>query len=243
MHFTTVHDIKKSITPERTTLATNIYKHIRDEIITLNLPPGEMVYETELAASFGVSRTPVREAFKLLAAEDFVEILPQRGVRIANISKKKVEESWFIRESLEVSAFKLVARTWNAQDSRCTALRNQVLQMLEDQRQAANSKDYNEFFRLDEQYHKTILRKADNNTLLSFIDQVFGHVNRMRYLEFNETKETEINRIIADHETIFHHVMAGDESAAEAILVKHIRRSTDYARTIMQKNPDYFVEI
>lgn len=235
-------DVKELIAPARTSLATNIYKRLRDEIIKLNLPPGQMVYETELAASFGVSRTPVREAFKLLASEEFVEILPQRGVRIAHISKKKVEESWFLREALEISAFKQVAGNWNSDHIRCMELRNQVFRILDEQRDAANRQDYNDFFNLDEQYHLTILRRVDNNTLLSFMNQVLGHVNRMRFLEFSQTKETEINRIIAEHEAIFQHIMSGDPVVTETALIKHIRHSTDYSRTIMQNNPDFFVE-
>jgi DNA-binding GntR family transcriptional regulator len=229
----------KRISSQRKTLGDAIYSHLRDEIISLRLQPGEMVYESDLAAAFGVSRTPVREAFRLLVAEEFIEILPQRGARIAYISKRKVEEAWFIRESLEVSAFKKVARSWDDTEERFQRLKDQILQNVEEQKKAASQEDYTEFFHLDEIFHRMILEQANNLTLLSFIDQVRGHVNRMRYLEFHETKET--SRIVADHEELFRAIQSGDEAATEAVLIRHLRQSTTYSQQLFEKNPNYFL--
>lgn len=226
------------ISSQRKTLGDSIYNHLRDEIISLRLQPGQMVYENELATSFGVSRTPVREAFRLLLAEEFIEILPQRGARIASISLKKIEDAWFIRESLEVSAFKIVARNWNNKEERFKKVHDQILQILEGQKKAAFNQDYVEFFRLDEVYHKTILEQANNLTLLSFIDQVRGHLNRMRYLEFHETKDT--SRTLKEHEEILNAIVSRDEVTTETVLIQHFRQSTDYFQKIIEKNPKYF---
>jgi DNA-binding GntR family transcriptional regulator len=228
----------QQIEKKRTTLGDGVYSYLRDAIISLSLEPGQMIYENELAKSFGVSRTPVREAFQLLLAEEFIEILPQRGIRIAYISKRKVEESWLVREILEVSVFKEVARNWNIEDDQCKKLRDQIFRILEEQKKAGLNNDYNEFFRLDEKYHQHILEQADNLTLLSIIAQMRGHLNRMRYLELQETKHT--NRILNDHERIFQAIMSKDEMSVETLLRKHLEQLTSHVPQIVEKYPSYF---
>ena len=105
------------IEQNRQTLGEKAYSSIRNAIITLRLKPGQMVYESKLAQSLGVSRTPIREAFRTLLTEELIEILPQRGARIAYISEKKVQETSFVRECLELSAFEEIAKKWDAQAS------------------------------------------------------------------------------------------------------------------------------
>ena len=77
------------ISHQRKTLGDSIYAHLRNEIISLRLKPGEMIYENEVASNFGVSRTPVREAFRLLVNEEFIEILPQKGLAFLIFQPKK----------------------------------------------------------------------------------------------------------------------------------------------------------
>src|SRR5579875_1929969 len=93
------------VSTSRKTLGEGAYQEIRNAIISLQLKPGQMISENELATSLGVSRTPIREALLMLNREALVEILPQRGARVAHINEHKVQEARFVRESLEVSAF------------------------------------------------------------------------------------------------------------------------------------------
>src|SRR5690348_1112122 len=104
--------------PARKTLGKVAYSKIREEIITLNFKPGQMLSESEIGSVLGVSRTPIREAFLMLVQEGLLEILPQRGARVALISEKRYAENMFVRESLEISALKLVAKNWKSDDLR-----------------------------------------------------------------------------------------------------------------------------
>ncbi|MBR2943280.1 MAG: GntR family transcriptional regulator, partial [Clostridia bacterium] len=81
---------------------------LKNNIITMDLEPGAMVSENELAAQMGLSRTPVREALMDLAKCRVVDVLPQRGSRIALIDYSLVEEARFAREVLEVAIMDLV---------------------------------------------------------------------------------------------------------------------------------------
>src|SRR5256885_17010762 len=82
---------------------------IRDAIVRLELPPGAIIDKAALCARLGVSRFPVSEALGRLAAEGFVEVLPQRGTRVARIDLADCRQAMFIRRALETEAVRAVA--------------------------------------------------------------------------------------------------------------------------------------
>src|SRR6185295_11033424 len=82
---------------------------IRDAIVRLDLPPGMFLDKAALCARLGVSRFPVSEALGRLAAEGFVEVLPQRGTRVARIDLADCRQAMFIRRALEIEAVRAVA--------------------------------------------------------------------------------------------------------------------------------------
>src|SRR3954467_14440626 len=82
---------------------------IRDAIVRLELPPGAIIDKVGLCARLGVSRFPVSEALGRLAAEGFVEILPQRGTRVARIDLADCRQAMFIRRALETEAVRAIA--------------------------------------------------------------------------------------------------------------------------------------
>src|SRR3954466_13546340 len=82
---------------------------IRDAIVRLELPPGAIIEKAALCARLGVSRFPVSEALGRLAAEGFVEVLPQRGTRVARIDLADCRQAMFIRRALETEAARAAA--------------------------------------------------------------------------------------------------------------------------------------
>src|SRR5689334_14891947 len=93
----------------RVSAATQLYPKLRELIVTAVLRPGEPLSEARVAEQFGVSRTPVREAFKRLAEEGFLRIYPQLGTFVSPIQLDAVADSQFIRETLECRAVVLAA--------------------------------------------------------------------------------------------------------------------------------------
>src|SRR4051812_40165683 len=153
-----------NIITKRETLSDNAYQVIRDAIVSLRLEPGQMVYEAELGSTLGVSRTPIREAFRRLMAEELIEVQPQRGARIAYMSKKKIDEARFVRISLEANAFKEVAKLWNPEEARFQRLYTQVKGILDDQKKMVDEQNFDTFFQLDEKFHYTLLETLGNVT-------------------------------------------------------------------------------
>ena len=97
---------------------------LKENIISMELKPGAMVSENELAAQLGLSRTPVREALMDMAQYGLVDILPQRGSRISLIDYALVEEARFAREVLEVAILSIVCE--NATEESLAQLRQNV---------------------------------------------------------------------------------------------------------------------
>jgi DNA-binding GntR family transcriptional regulator len=228
-----------SLSKKRETLSDHAYQAIRDAIVSLRLEPGQMVFEAELGNVLGVSRTPVREAFRRLVAEELIEVQPQRGARIAYISKKKIGEARFVRVSLEVNVFKEVAKQWNSNEKRFQKLYDEVTKNLEEQKKMVDEQNYPAFFQLDEKFHYTVLETMGNSTLISIINQMRSHLNRMRYLELQETKHMKL--LVAEHEDIFHAVVSNDPEQTEHLLSGHIRWLED-STDLIKKYPHYFIQ-
>lgn len=209
-----------SIKLKRTTLSDGVYSSLHDAIITLRLEPGQMVYETELANSLGVSRTPVREAFRLLLSEELIEIMPQRGARIAYISRRKVEDVRFVRMSLEMSAFGVVASKWNPDDTHFKELEVELEALLQRQSVCSANNDNAGFLEADELYHRRILEQTENATLMNVISSMRAHLNRVRYLELIESHHSAV--MVEQHRRVLQAIVANRVDDAAALLKEHL---------------------
>ncbi|MCD9023633.1 GntR family transcriptional regulator [Cohnella silvisoli] len=229
-----------NISSGKKSLSETAYDWLRDSIIYLRFEPGQMVYENELAQTLGMSRTPLREAFRMLLMEGMIEILPQRGVRVSLISRSKAEEVRFIRESLEVSAVREVCRLWKEDGIRFSKIAKSVDALLEEQHQAAEERDALAFLQADEAFHQLILRQFGNETLLSVVLLMRGHLNRLRYLMLKEFEQMDV--LIDEHRKLFEAVATGDEQAAVSQLESHLRKLHVELPEAVAKFPHYFTK-
>lgn len=213
------------------------YEQIREAIVTLSLKPGQMVYEAELGARLGMSRTPVREGIRMLMMEEMIEVLPQRGMRVALISEQKVEEIRFVRESLEVSAFRSVARRWQS-DQTCHALDGEVERLLQGQEAAAQLEDMGRFLELDEKFHQVFLEQTGNRTLMGVMNQMRSHLNRVRALSLSVKPHAAL--IVAEHRRIFEAVRQGRERETDEVLTHHLRRISYDLASLKEHFSTYF---
>ncbi|MCM3652595.1 GntR family transcriptional regulator [Metabacillus litoralis] len=218
-------------------LGEQAYETLRDSIITLQLEPGLTIFESEIAASLNISRTPIRDAFQFLISEGLIEVLPQRTKRIASISESKVKESGFVRLSLESSAFKLVARNWGDSEQHNIA-EKQINRILHEQSEAAEQQDVVQFLQLDEAFHRCILQLAGNKTLLGVVYHMRGHLDRFRYLAMKELVLTK--NLIHEHEELFASLKRQDEGKVEQLLEHHLGKFDLEIPRLREAFPDYF---
>jgi GntR family transcriptional regulator, rspAB operon transcriptional repressor len=217
-------------------LGWQVYEAMRENIVSLQLEPGRMVYENELAEALQVSRTPIREGIRLLVNEELLEVLPQRGTQVALISEQKVSEARFVREQLETGAFCMVARSWIPSDRR--EEKNALLRLIEEQRRAAESGDNVRFLTLDESFHRTILELTGNRTLLNVVSSMRGHLNRVRYLALREYLH--MRPLVEEHERLLAAVETRKEEEISRLMAMHFEKLDYQVPELKRAYPQYF---
>lgn len=200
---------------ENVTLWERVYAHLRDEILSNNLPPGTVLSEVPLAASLGVSRGPVREALGRLAAEGLVTVRPRRGAVVSHLSHEEFLQAYQVREALETLAIRLAVPNLTPEDLA------RIDELVARQDAAVEAGDVGDFFALNADFHQLFVDVSHNAPLRDMYRQLIGHMGRyqMRSLEVRGT----IRRSIAEHRAIARACHAGDAERAERLLRNHIR--------------------
>ena len=216
----------------RATAASKIYSDLRAELVSLQRRPGEVMSEAEIALSYGVSRTPVREAILKLADERLVEIFPQSGIFVSRIPIAALPEAIIVRKALEETTSGMAAN--RATSSQILALHS----IVERQREANAAGDSDTFHRADEQFHATIAEVAGYPGIWTLIQQVKVHVDRYRRLTLPQRGR--IPRVIAEHESILSAIEAHDASGARTAMATHLDSLLDNIALTQHINPEFF---
>ncbi|PSR36120.1 MAG: GntR family transcriptional regulator [Sulfobacillus thermosulfidooxidans] len=223
---------------ERRSLSEQAYLALREAIITLRLEPGQMVYESELAEVLDMSRTPIREAIRTLVADDLIEVLPQRGMKVSLISLTKVEEVRIVREVLEVDALKAGINRWNMVSDSREELPSVVESCLAWQQRAAARGDIKDFLDADEAFHRAIVMAGNNRTLQGIVTQMRAHLNRVRLLSVRKLEN--FYGLIDEHTALYQSIEHGDQAQALSILTHHLRRLVLDLPRVQAEFPHYF---
>jgi len=218
--------------PRTATASSKIYSDLRTELVSLQRRPGEVISEAEIALSYGVSRTPVREAILKLSDEGLLEIFPQSGIFVSRIPIAALPEAILIRKSLEATTAQLAAE-------RAAASQILVLQaILERQREANAAKDGDAFHRADEMFHATVAEVAGYPGIWTLIQQVKVNVDRYRLLTLPQ--QGRIARVIVEHQAILTAIAAHDASGARTAMEIHLESLLDNISVTQNINPEFF---
>jgi len=218
--------------PRAATAASKIYSDLRTELVSLQRRPGEVISEAKIALSYGVSRTPVREAILKLSDEGLLEIFPQSGIFVSRIPVAALPEAIIIRKALEETTTRLAAER---------ATSSQILNLhsiVERQREANAAKDRDVFHQADEMFHATVAEVAGYPGIWTLIQQVKVHVDRYRLLTLPQ--EGRIARTITEHEAILAGIEAHDPEVARAAMEFHLERLLADISATQSINPEFF---
>jgi len=160
-------------------LSQKIYRVLKTEIIKGTIKPGTKLLEGKIAEQMGVSRTPIREALRELAAEGFVKMTPNQGILVNNSSIEEIQEVLQIRGVLEGLAARLAAKI--IKEKEITKLK-ECLKRLEYFTDKNNSLA---FSKLDAEFHKIILNICGNKRLIQIHEILTDQVNRYRIRSLN----------------------------------------------------------
>ena len=201
---------------ERVPLHEEVTNRLRDMIVSLSLRPGERIQELEVAQLLGVSRTPVREAIKVLTAEGLVELLPLRGAIVKAFSAKDA------RDMLDVIA---LVESY-AGERACQASPEKIDAVLEMHRQMKvlfEKRQRLEYFVMNQRIHEALIALADNDTLSMTHATLSKRMRSLRY-SGNSTPEN-WSAAMAEHEQMMVALAARDGPALARIMGEHIRNT------------------
>ncbi|WP_208630414.1 GntR family transcriptional regulator [Amycolatopsis kentuckyensis] len=218
---------------ERNKRGTNrraVYETLRRKVLTLELPPGAALSENELAASLGVSRTPVREGLILLSDEGLVQVFPQIGSFVSRVDPQRVADAQFLREAVELAAL----------DDLPAALDDAVVEDLLDNlaRQQHPDIGLEEFFALDEAFHHGLLKLSGHGNAWTTVASAKGHLDRARRLGLYDAQSPA--EFATQHVEIFDAVRTGDVAVARAAMRRHLRAVFEDVERIREQSPELF---
>ena len=207
------------------------YESIRTAILNCAFPPGTALSELAVSEELGVSKAPVRDAFRRLAGEGLLEVVPQRGTSVALLSRSRITDAIFVREVIECRAAELASLAPLAD-------RKGLTQLLDRQVTASDQKDFLGHLVADEDMHHAILVLAGHRHAWGPLMLARTGMNRIRHIAIPELGG---NRIAIDQQRqIVRAIVAGDGTGAREKMLEHIRLPLRFVDTICERYPHYF---
>lgn len=186
---------------------------IRDAIVRLELPPGTFLDKAALCARLGVSRFPVSEALGRLAAEGFVEVLPQRGTRVALVDMADCHQAMFIRRALEAQTVRSVAPHADA------LLLAELERNLKEQEVAMRRDDRARFHELDLELHELLFDALGFERVKSVVETARASLDRMRLFMCTPQRQAST---FTEHAAIVKALMSRDPDQAVRAMEAHL---------------------
>lgn len=203
-----------SVSGLRRPLHVEAVEGLRDLIVQGELAPGSRLNERLLSARLGVSRTPLREAIKLLATEGLVDLLPNRGAVVAPIDAARIAQTLAVMGALESLAGELVCA--QASDESLAEIRALHFEML-----AMHARrDLDGYFRYNQAIHLKIVEASGNAVLAQAYRQLNANVRRVRYMA-NLSPER-WDAAVQEHEAILAALNARDAARLKRLLREHL---------------------
>jgi DNA-binding GntR family transcriptional regulator len=210
----------------------SVYDALRNSIINLNLAPGTIISEKEIALRFNVSRTPVREAFIHLSKEGLVKVYPQKETQVSPIDFSRVKQELFLRASLENAVVELFLRNCGSGDYKT------LEEFIAKQIVAIKAKSYTEFLDYDNSFHQVFFEVGGQILSWEVLDRMSGHYHRARLLStwLNNAGDD----LVKQHQKIYRVLKREDLKMAREILGRHIYKLDEEEKILQDKFPGYF---
>jgi DNA-binding GntR family transcriptional regulator len=210
-----MHFVQAAVMPiSKRPLHEEVVGRLRDLIIRGDLAPGARLNERLLCEQLGISRTPLREAIKLLAAEGLVVLLPNRGAQVTLLDPGRLAETLQVMAALEGLAGELACR-------HATSERIAEIRALHDEMVAMHARgDLQSYFRFNQAIHLKLVEASGNATLANAYRQLNANVLRARYMA-NLSRER-WDEAVREHEQILAALEARDVTRLKSLLRDHL---------------------
>lgn len=193
-------------------LKQKAYDFIKEKIVRCEYLPEADISEDLLVSEMGISRTPIREALIKLENENLVNIYPRKGIFVASISVKVINDVFQIREIVEPQVLKLVINNLNLQWLKDIRIRIQ--------NGAGDSGVQRYYEELDRDFHSYLVNSCSNVYLTQLMDNIFAHNQRIRTLSFKYSNRREITK--NEHIEIIDALLDKDIEKAQSSMKTHL---------------------
>ncbi len=204
-----------------------VFNTLREAILKGDLKPGERLMELQLAAKLGVSRTPIREAIRMLEQEGLAVTMPRRGAEVARMTLKDMEDVLEIREALDELAVKIASER----------ITEEQLKRLTDAKQlfetSTRSGDVKRIAEADVSFHDVIYEATGNPKLVTLLNNLREQVYRYRVEYIKNPKNYPV--LIAEHDAITEGLKNHDKQAAISAMHEHVANQAVAVKAVIQR--------
>ena len=204
-----------------------VFNTLREAILKGELKPGERLMEIQLASKLGVSRTPIREAIRMLEQEGLAVTMPRKGAEVAKMTLKDMEDVLEIREALDELASQVA----------CQRITEEQLLRLKDRKQvfehSLKSGDVKLIAEADVRFHDVIYEATGNPKLVNLLSNLREQIYRYRveYIKASENYPV----LIKEHEAIYHSLAERNEEAAVLAIREHVVNQATAVKEVIVK--------
>ncbi|KRA44944.1 GntR family transcriptional regulator [Devosia sp. Root635] len=217
----------------RLPVVNQIFDALRNEIIALHLEPGSDVSRSALAARFGVSQTPIREALLRLEQQGLVDVFPQSGTMISLIDARQAAQAQFLRVAVEAEVAETIARKPTAYDlSEAEAILAEMWRIWR------GTNDPRAIRPPDQSFHAALCEAVGHGELWEQVVARSGNVDRLRSINIYPGKA---ERILAEHGELLDALKAGDAPRARAAVRIHLSETLRAVDDLRTAYPHYFL--
>jgi DNA-binding GntR family transcriptional regulator len=207
-------------------LSEQAYLKIRDKIVRLEMAPGDVIREDVLQAELGIGRTPIREALQRLARDQFVTVIPRRGMLVSGIDVMELSMLYETRAILEPYAMRLAAARGKQEhwDAMAANLQNA-------RRQGVTN---DELMSIDRKCHEIVWDAAGNRFLTDTLDMMYAQSDRLWHLYIADVAD--MHHAVEEHTEMYQALAAGNGDKAAALAEAHVRAFDEEMNLAVRKN-------
>ncbi|MCY8205663.1 GntR family transcriptional regulator [Bacillus sp. N12A5] len=207
------------------------YNQLKKMIFNGTFKPGERINETQLAKSFGVSRSPIREAMRLLEKDGLLKADERNGFSITSLTAKDVDEIYKIRIPLEQLAVELVIDEANEEE-----LAILEKQLEETEKAIQNGMEDTEIISLNQKFHDMLVDFSHNRHLKNLLEHVNDLIHFCRIL--NYTGDHRAETILSEHRKIFAEVKKKNKEAAKQYVMAHFNHDCEHLKRVLEEGKE-----
>ncbi|MET0678754.1 MAG: GntR family transcriptional regulator [Bradyrhizobium sp.] len=211
--------------------APQVFERLRGMIVSLELPPGAPLSRAALAAQFGVSSTPIRDALMRLEEEGLVDVFPQYATVVSRVDVRLAQQAHFLRQALELEIVRELAI--RRDETLAATLRDMIAR----QQQHARAGEFEKFMAADNEFHGALYAAADKHDLWTLVRSRSGHIDRLRRMHLPSPGKAQ--DIVRHHKLIAKAIETGKPDEAQRNLRAHLSGTLSELALIRSRYPEH----